>query len=379
MIASAPLGPRSLHLLKEFHANFGWRRIALAVGISLVLSTQLLFQASVLDEFTFAETFDALWPYFLDILTIAIMLAAGVAFVDTRLPNASGMRTAALVFAGVFSILIGSGIQLSVHYGLGPYPPVASVLGEATRWFMIGGASTLIYESTRRRQRHLQQLHAAELRQKILDNQMIDARIKMMEAQIEPHFLFNTLATVKRLYKTEPTGGAKMISRLKEYLRAALPQIRHGIPTLATEIELVRAYLGILQMRMGPRLAYSVDAPTHLQSTPFPCMVLITLVENSIKHGLNPMPNGGRIDIRVLDMSNAIVVEVADDGVGIQAAASTSGTGIGLSNIRSRLKTLYGTAASMVLFQNRVAGVTVRVEIAKGAIPVLFNDGRKAA
>ena len=132
-------------------------------------------------------------------------------------------------------------------------------------------------------------------------------------------------------------------------------------------------------MRMGPRLAFSVDAPTHLQSMPFPCMVLITLVENSIKHGLNPMPNGGRIDIRVLDMSNAIVVEVADDGVGIQAAASTSGTGIGLSNIRSRLKALYGTAASMVLFQNRVAGVTVRVEIAKGTIPVLFNDGRKAA
>ncbi len=191
--------------------------------------------------------------------------------------------------------------------------------------------------------------------------------------------MFNTLATVKRLYRTEPTGGAKMIARLKEYLQAALPQIRHGIPTLHSEIELVRAYLEILQMRMGARLAFSIDAPAHLQAVPFPCMVLITLVENSIKHGLNPMPNGGRIDIRVVDMPNTVAVEVSDNGVGIEASAGTSGTGIGLANICSRLSALYGGAASMVLSQNKVAGVTARVEIAKGAFPQWISGRHKAA
>lgn len=371
--------PAHRNVFKEFRANFNLRRVGLAVGISLVLSTQLLFQESVVDQFSFAETFDGLWPYFLDILTIAILLAGGVAFVDARFPAKGARRAIALAAAVLGAIVIGGTIQLGAHYGLGPYPPAYSILGEATRWLMISTAITLIYESTRRRQRHLRQLHAAELRQKVLENQMIEARIKMMEAQIEPHFLFNTLATVKRLYRTEPTGGAKMIARLKEYLQAALPQIRHGIPTLDSEIELVRAYLEILQMRMGARLAFSIDAPVHLQAVPFPCMVLITLVENSIKHGLNPMPEGGRIDIRVIDTPSTLAVEVSDNGVGIQAGAGTSGTGIGLANIRSRLSALYGGAASMVLSQNKVAGVTARVEIAKRAVPQWIGSGRKAA
>ena len=366
-------------LFKEFCTNFNLRRVSVAVGISLVLSTQILFQESVLDQFSFAETFDSLGPYFLDILAIAILLAGGVTFVDTLFPAESARRVIALAAVVLGAIVIGGSIQLGVHYGLGPYPPAYSILGEATRWLMISAAITLIYESTRRRRRYLRQLHATQLRQKVLENQMIEARIKMMEAQIEPHFLFNTLATVKRLYRTEPAGGAKMIARLKEYLQAALPQIRHGIPTLDSEIELVRAYLEILQMRMGARLAFSIDAPAHMQAVPFPCMVLMTLVENSIKHGLNPMPEGGRIDIRVIDMPNTLAVEVSDTGVGIHAGAGTSGTGIGLANIRSRLSTMYGSAASMVLSQNKVAGVTARVEIAKGAFPQWISGTRKAA
>ena len=377
MNATAPHGHRNL--FDEFRVHFNLRRVGLALGISLVLSTQLLFQESVVDQFSFAETFDGLWPYFLDILTIAILLAAGVAFVDARFPVESARRTTALAAAVIGAIVLGDAIQLGVHYGLGPFPPASSILGEGTRWLMISAAITLIYESTRRRQRHLRQLHAAELRQKVLENQMMEARIKMMEAQIEPHFLFNTLATVKRLYRTEPTGGAKMIARLKEYLQAALPQIRHGIPTLDSEIELVRAYLEILQMRMGARLTFSIDAPAHIESVPFPCMVLITLVENAIKHGLNPMPDGGRIDIRVVDAPDVLAVEVSDNGVGIEAGAGTSGTGIGLANIRSRLSALYGGAASMVLSQNKVAGVTARVEIAKLAVPQWIGSGRKAA
>ena len=170
-----------------------------------------------------------------------------------------------------------------------------------------------------------------------------------------------------------------MVSRLKEYLQAALPQIRRSIPTLASEIELVRAYLEILRIRMGARLQFSIDAPRASLSVPFPAMVLITLVENSIKHGLNPMPNGGCIDIRVFDSTFAVAVEVRDNGVGFQVGAGSSGSGIGLANIRSRLAALYGAGASMVLLQNDPTGVIARVEIVKTAASDFASDAAPVA
>ncbi len=362
-VAVATFDNRSL--LTQFWLRLGWKRLMLAVGVSAIFSTQLLFQESVFDHFSLSETLESLALYFLDILLIAVLLACAICLVDVRLPANGIARNVALLIAVVGSVLAGITVQMGVHYGAGPYPPLAYMSGEAARWILMGGAITLIYETMRRHQRHQRQLHAAELRHEILDNQMIEARIKMMEAQIEPHFLFNTLATVKRLYRTEPVGGARMVARLKEYLQAALPQIRHGIPTLASEIDLVRAYLEILQIRMGARLEFTIDAPTNSLSIPFPAMVLITLVENAIKHGLNPMPNGGHIEIKVFDSPATVAVEVRDNGVGFQAGAGTSGSGIGLANIRARLAALYASGASLVLMQGDPAGVIARVEISK--------------
>ena len=355
------------------------KRLLLAIGMSLVFSTQLLFQESVFEHFSLGETLESMTLYFLDLLTIAILMVCAVSIVDAKLPAEGGVRNVALSIAVVGAVLAGIAIQMVVHYGSGPYPSTSYMLGEAARWTLMGGAITSIYEAMRRHRRHQQQLHQAELRHKILDNQMIEARIKMMEAQIEPHFLFNTLATVKRLYRTEPTGGARMVARLKKYLQAALPQIRRGIPTLASEIELVRAYLEILRIRMGSRLEFTIDAPRASLSVPFPAMVLITLVENSIKHGLNPMPHGGCIDIRVFDSTVAIAVEVRDNGVGFQVGAGTSGSGIGLANIRSRLAALYDAGASMVLLQNDPAGVIARVEIVKTAANDFASDANPMA
>ena len=371
--------------------GFGLKRLLLAVGVSFVFSTQLLFQENVLEHYSLGETLESMTLYFLDVLTIAILMALAVGFVDARLPKNGTARNLVLIVSVVGTVVIGIAIQMGMHYGAGPYPPVVYVLGEAARWILMGGAITLIYETMRRHQRHQQQLHAAELRRKILDNQMIESRIKMMEAQIEPHFLFNTLATVKRLYRTEPEGGARMVARLKDYLQATLPQIRHGLPTLGSEIELVRAYLEILQIRMGARLEFTIDTPPQPLSAPFPAMVLITLVENAIKHGLNPLHKGGRIEIQVFDLADKVAVEVRDSGVGFQVGAGTSGSGIGLANIRSRLAAVYGSGASMVLLQGDPAGVIARVEIAKqsaadvaahtvsGIFPVGSRDERAAA
>ena len=345
----------------------GCKRALIAMGLSLLLSTQVLFQENVFQHFSIGETLEGMWQYFLDILAIAVLMMCAMSWIDWKLPVPGSARNLALLAAVAGSVLLGMLATTVARYGTGPYPPEGYLMGDATRWMLAGGAMTLIYETLRRHQANLQQLHAAELRHQVLGNQMMQARINMMEAQIEPHFLFNTLATVKRLYRTEPVDGAHVMARLKAYLQAALPQIRHGLPTLASELELVRNYLEILQVRMGPRLEFSINAPAHPVLIPLPAMLLVTLVENAIKHGLNPSAKGGSVAIQVFDLPDAIAVEVRDDGVGFQAGAGTSGSGIGLVNLRSRLAALYGTNASLILLQNHPVGVIARIEVDKQA------------
>jgi LytS/YehU family sensor histidine kinase len=190
---------------------------------------------------------------------------------------------------------------------------------------------------------------------------MVEARLCALQAQIEPHFLFNTLANVKRLYETAPSRGREMLSSLINYLRAALPTMREPGSTLAREIELVRSFLTILQMRMGERLQFSVEAPVELSDVRVPPMVLPTLVENAIKHGLSPLPEGGRIDIRARsEPSGQLVIEVADNGAGFSASG---GSGVGLANTRSRLAALYGAEASLSLSMATPRGVVASVRL----------------
>jgi len=205
------------------------------------------------------------------------------------------------------------------------------------------------------------QLADAELRRESLQAQMVEARLSALQAQIEPHFLFNTLANVKRLYETAPARGREMLASLINYLRAALPTMREPGSTLEREIELVRSFLTILQMRMGERLQFGIDAPPGLAAARVPPMVLPTLVENAIKHGLSPLPEGGRIDIRArADGEAQLVIEVADTGTGFSASG---GSGVGLANTRSRLTALYGSDASLSLARGTPHGVIACVRL----------------
>src|SRR5262249_38874522 len=156
----------------------------------------------------------------------------------------------------------------------------------------------------------LRALHDIEVNRIALDRRRSEARLQMMQAQIEPHFLFNTLATVKRLFRTEPHSGDAMLERLTQYLRAALPRLRDDESTLGDELDLVEAYLEILRARMGERLRFSIDASPRSRSLAFPSMMLITLVENAIKHGIERKPDGGRIDVRVGIRNRGLRIEV---------------------------------------------------------------------
>ena len=205
-----------------------------------------------------------------------------------------------------------------------------------------------------------------------LKRQLAEAQLKTMQAQVEPHFLFNTLASVDYLIETAPSTASKMQKSLIQYLRAALPQMREGSTTLGKEVQLCRSYLEILKFRMEDRLQYSLIVPQGLSSAQFPPMMLQSLVENSIKHGLEPNPEGGSLTISA-DISNGrLRVTVADSGLGF-AAAGVSGSGVGLANVRERLAALYGGAAKLSIEANSPSGTIVTIEV-----PYTFESNERS-
>lgn len=200
----------------------------------------------------------------------------------------------------------------------------------------------------------------SEADRNLLSKQAIEAQLKLMQAQVEPHFLFNTLASVQFLTETDPPKAGQMLGHLLAYLRAALPQLRSGSSTLGQEIELARAYLSIIQMRMGSRLAFSVTLPESLRAAPFPPMLLMSVVENAVKHGVEPKAGGGTISIEARQNGDTLTVSVSDSGQGLAAEV---GRGVGLTNLRERLQALYGRRARFSLQAEPREGVRATIEL----------------
>ena len=192
-------------------------------------------------------------------------------------------------------------------------------------------------------------LARAEAERHLLSKQAVEAELKLMQAQVEPHFLFNTLASVQFLTETDPPAANRLLGHLIAYLRAALPQLRASSTTLGKEVELCEAYLNILRTRIGSRLAFSIDVPAELRAHPFAPNLLISLVENAIKHGIEPSADGGTIEVRARRDGDKLTVEVADTGRGLVVTESPQGSGVGLANVRSRLERMYGEEARLEL------------------------------
>ena len=194
-----------------------------------------------------------------------------------------------------------------------------------------------------------------------LERRVLEAEMATLQAQIEPHFLFNTLALIGQLIETDPHQASIVHTHLIKYLRAALPQIREqGGGKLGQQLELSRAYVNIMQARMQERLSYQIECPSALEHVAFPSMMIQTLVENAIKHGLEPKTDGGHISIIARQGEQEIQVEVCDNGIGFDLHADD---GIGLSNIRERLKVLYGMKASLVIEVPEAGGAKLTLHI----------------
>ena len=189
-----------------------------------------------------------------------------------------------------------------------------------------------------------------------------EARLKLLQAQIEPHFLFNTLANLNELIALDPPRAQAMLGHLDGYLRATLATTRNDACTLAEEFALLRGYLEILAIRMGSRLAYSLDLPDELAQARLPPMLLQPLVENAIRHGLEPKLDGGRLRVAASAEGKQLVLTVEDSGLGF-GAASAPGTGIGLLHVKERLAAVFGNAAAAEIDETAGGGVRVTLRL----------------
>ena len=237
--------------------------------------------------------------------------------------------------------------QLFITWFLAMAFGLALTLPEPAIWYIIVSYGVKVLAGGKRKAELIAREATAEANVAVLERRLLEAQMATLQAQVEPHFLFNTLALIGQLIETDPPQAARIHMHLIEYLRSTLPQMRAaGGGTLGRQVQLSRAYLSIMQARMKERLAVSFDVPAQLEHTPFPPMMLQILIENAIKHGLEPKIEGGRIDVGARLVGDSMHVDVRDNGVGFNMHA---GDGVGLANIRERLFLLFGARAELVI------------------------------
>jgi LytS/YehU family sensor histidine kinase len=203
-------------------------------------------------------------------------------------------------------------------------------------------------------------LREANLQQLASEKQLIEAHLKLLQAQIEPHFLFNTLSNVLSLIDEEPKRASMMLENFTKYLRVSLQRTRQEQTTLKDELDLLRNYLDIHTIRMGERLKYHIEVPEIFYPINLPPLLLQPLVENAIKHGLAPSLEGGTIHISATAENNILNIIIIDTGIGLQGEY---GTGMGLNNVRARMRALYGEQAKITIMQNIPCGVYITLSI----------------
>jgi hypothetical protein len=337
-----------------------WLALGCGAVVAAAMSTQLLFQPFVWRNFSWDEVLQAWLELAGQRLAVALPIAALIALAS-RAPARSALARAALLVAAIPAGALAGEAALVLAGSLDAPPGAASVLARAAQWTLLALSSAALYYLWRRGALLRAQAQATELRRARGERELVQAQLQALRSQIEPHFLFNTLATLRRLHQTEPRQGARLLAHFLDYLASTLPQRHQGHGTLGQEVDLVRAYLGMIEVRMAGRLRIELDVPAELRACEFPALTLATLVENAVKHGIGPAPDGGVITVQARRLSDArLEVVVADTGVGF---SGSGGSGVGLANIRSRLQTLYGAAGALALAANTPRGVRATMRL----------------
>ena len=310
--------------MNEAFAGVTWTAIALILAVCVVDvfrdSLAVLSRATLLQYFRF--TWRHLYPTFLMFL---VMLFAVMAAIN-RVRGPGWRQNVAVAVAVLVPCILGVLAKMHVARYLYVKPGVMQDWyyhspGAYFAWFFVryavlGLLFAVLYMMYRRERERMRALQQTELDQSRLRQQMDEAQLQALSAQIEPHFLFNTLANVRSLYQVEPAVGSRVLDNLVHYLGIALPRMRESVSTVGREAALVDAFLGVQQTRMGDRLHYSIDVPQDIKDLPLPPMMMLTLVENAIKHGVGPLLTGGAIDIRAREEQGVLTIHVADTGRG---------------------------------------------------------------
>ena len=263
------------------------------------------------------------------------------------------------------SVLVGIGFGNLLWSGADPLLLLSNRGVQAESLVIAAGVALLLYmvrsAADRRAARAVEEARQKEALASSA-RMLAEARLRALQAQIEPHFLYNTLANVVSLIGPQPAQAQHMLERFIDYLRATLSASRSEEATLASECKLIAAYLDVLKVRMGERLLYRIEVPDELRQFRIAPMLLQPVVENAIAHGLEPKVEGGEVVLSARVEGDHVSLRISDTGVGLnEAAPRKPGGGVGLSNLRERLRSLYGAAAKVELLENQPCGMTVRL------------------
>jgi sensor histidine kinase YesM len=280
-----------------------------------------------------------------------------------------GFAVIALFYAGVTTIGVVVGITLGqLLLGISVVPTLASagwIISVASTSLVISVILTIIFALRERSAQAEAHLERERLRIANIEREAMFANLKALQAQIEPHFLFNTLANVVGLVDADPAKAKHMLESFIRFLRSSLAATRRERTTLGDDFALIADFLEVIKVRMGERLAVRMEIPDRLRSVELPPLLLQPVVENAIRHGLEPKVEGGTITLRAFERGAMVVIEVADTGVGFNA---TTSSGIGLSNVRDRLRLQYGDDSKLSIRDNPPMGTLVSIEL-PGAVP----------
>jgi signal transduction histidine kinase len=334
--------------------------VAFAMLICFALSTQLFFQRPLWEQWELGDIVAAWLLSLRDFSIVATAILLCVALAGALPLSRLASRVLWFLAALLTGAALGEWTVLWLQWRNWPTVDLATVLGQSWRWVAIGAVTAAIIRFRQRTQEFDSRIHESSVTRLTLEQQRVELQLQLLQSQIEPHFLFNTLATIRRLHQTDPARGRETLAGFVHYLRCALPEMRSSETTLGREVDLIAAYLDVLQVRMGSRLVFSIDVAPGLREYRIPPLSLATLVENAVKHGLGSLPEGGRLKIGAWLDGGYLILRVADTGTGLTAS---QGTGMGLANLRVRLRSLYGDDGTLVLAANEPRGLAAMLQI----------------
>ncbi len=333
--------------------------VLISIGGALVVSLQFLAQPWVWRNWPLPEIVEGWLFVFRDRLVVTVSIATATVLSSSLAIVSLRLRTLSLAVSVVVGALLG---EVVVRLLNADTLDLASLAGYAMHWGALALAVAATFYLWRSSSDSDEQLRTEALRRHQIHRQLANTRLAALSGQIEPHFLFNTLATLRRLHSTEPEAGARMLTSFIDYLQRISPMVERNEVPLGDEIDLISAFLSVVAIRMGGRLQVRIDVPAALWGVSVPPLSIATLVENSVKHGVAPATDGGTITVRAHDEGGQLVVSVADTGVGLTQGCG-SGTGIGLFNLRARLTTLYGNAGSLRVAAANPRGVDATMRL----------------